>query len=273
MAVIRRAAIALVAATVCAATASAQGEGKRIAFVSCPILRNTEPVPCWMGEHAGQLYYLGPQGDLQASFYPPQFNHRMLVEGEISNERYCGGIVIKKARASVLPEVDQTCNVILPAMGYKEREDLRGPGPSGHRPKPGEPPIPEPPRARPAPGPAFTAPFGPRAFTAHFDADGHRMWREAQAAVNEAARYIRASNAKAVTVTGYRAAIRLADGKDYVEAQTIAQERAKVIAEALNTVGLPATTKVEVKWVDRASPATGAEADALARRVVIAVAP
>jgi outer membrane protein OmpA-like peptidoglycan-associated protein len=265
---LNRTAIAVLAIVACAATASAQSEGRRIAFVSCPVLRNTEPVPCWLGAYKGELYYLGPQGDLQADFYPPQFNHRMLVEGELTNERYCGGIVVRKARASVLPDIDPACNVILPAMGYKEREDLRGPGPSGHRGGPPEPPRPRPPTAAP-----FTAPFTPREFVAGFDADGARLWREAQAAVNEAARYVRASGARRVTVTGHRAAIRLMDGDDYVERETLAEERARAVAEALRTVGLPPDTKVEVRWNARPRPATGTAGDAEARRVVIVVSP
>ncbi len=263
--------VATAIVALCGATASAQ-TGKHIAFVSCPILRNTEPVPCWLGEHAGELYYLGPQGDLQAEFYPPQFNHKMLAEGIATNERYCGGIVLKQAKASVLPDFDATCNVMLPAMGYSERKDLRGPGPSGHRPAPGEKAAPEPPRPRP-PQVQYTAPFTPKEFVATFDADTDRMWRSAQGAMNEALRYARAAKAKQITVTGYRAAIKLADGKDFVERESVAMSRAKVIEEAIRTQGLPEGAKLEVKWVTRPSASTGTERDAAARKVVIAVAP
>ena len=250
-----------------AATASAQPVGQRIAFVSCPILRNTEPVPCWLGEHRGQLYYLGPQGDLQAEFYPPQFNHRMLAEGVVTGETYCGGLVLKQAKASVLPDIDPACNVMLPAMGYKESDKLRGPGPSGHR---GEV---EPPRPRPPEPPAPTPPYKAQEFTALFDADTDRMWRQAQASMTSAARYARDINARTVTVTGHRAAIRLIDGKDYVERQEVAESRAKVIAEALKVAGLPAGAKVETRWVARPLPSNGTERDAASRKVVISVAP
>ena len=99
------------ALALCAVTASAaQTPGQRLVFVGCPILRNTEPVPCWLGAYKDQLYYLGPQGDLGAEFYPPQFNHRMLVEGVVSSEHKCGGAVLTRVRASVLPDIDPTCH-------------------------------------------------------------------------------------------------------------------------------------------------------------------
>ena len=78
-----------------AGSASAEAASQTRIFVGCPVLRNTT-LPCWMGISAGELYYLGPQGDLGADFYPPEFEHRMLVEGTVSNEpKICGGVVLK----------------------------------------------------------------------------------------------------------------------------------------------------------------------------------
>jgi outer membrane protein OmpA-like peptidoglycan-associated protein len=252
------------------ATGASAGEAahKRIAFVSCPMVRNTE-VPCWLSAYAGELYYIGPQGDLGAEFYPPQLGHKVLVEGELSNdERICGGVVLKEVTASVLPEQDVSCNTILPAQGYPAPPNERGTGPSGVR--GGEPPAPPPPR--PAPPPP-QPPFKAQSFTAYFNADTSRMWRPAQAAVRAAATYANQSKAAAVEVTGYRAAIKLMDGKTFTEDQGLARERAQVIAEALNTLGLPKDTKVTLKWVERPEGNTGDERDAKARRAEIRVLP
>ncbi len=252
-----------------AVSASAQEAAQRLVFVGCPILRNTDPIPCWMGDYAGELYYLGPQGDLTADFYPPQFNHKMLVEGTVANApRFCGGIVLKDVKVSVLPDLDPTCNITLPAQGYAERDDIRGSGPSGVR---GTPP--EPPRPRPAAPPPPPPPYGAKDFVATFDADTDRMWRQAQTAVTEAASYANLSHARTVEVTGYRAAIRLSDGKDFVERDVVAEERAKTVAEGLRTIGLPAATKITVNWEAKPTPASGTPKDATDRRVVIAVKP
>lgn len=256
-------------AAVLAAT-TVQAAGQRMVFVGCPILRDAAPAPCWLGAHEGQLYYLGPQGSLAAEFYPPQFNHRMLVEGELTEERWCGGIVLKHAKASVLPDIDPACNVMLPNEGYAEKAGLRGTGPSGTR---GGGPETERREPRPAAPPKPEPPFKAQSFTATFDADTDRAWRPAQDAVTAAARYASAIKARSVTITGYRAAIRLSGGTDYVERADIAESRARVIETALRTVGLPDGVKVDVKWVTRPAPSTGTARDAEARRVIITVNP
>lgn len=251
-----------------ATAAQAQGPAQRLVFVGCPMLRNTPPVPCWLGRAGGQLYYLGPQGDLGAAFYPPQFNHQMLVEATLSDApSQCGAIVLKDVHASVLPDLDPTCNVILPAEGLSESDKIRGPGPSGAR---GE--SPEVARRPPAPAP-FSSPFTVKTFVAPFDADTDRLWREAQTAVNEAARYAKAAKASAIEVTGYRAAIRLSDGKTFVEHAGLSEARAKAVAENLRTLDLPTATTLKVVWIDKPAPATGTARDAEARRVVISVKP
>ena len=259
---------ALLALLLCATTAQAQTP-ERLVFVGCPILRNTKPVPCWMGEAAGQLYYLGPQGDLQAAFYPPQFNHQMLVEATIDKgQTFCGGIVLKNVHASVLPQIDQTCNVTLPAQGYEEHSDVRGSGPSGVRDAPPPPPLP-----RPAPPEAPKPPFAARTYAVPFDADATRLWREAQTAITAAARYAAAAKASSIEVVGYRAAIRLSNGKDYVERKDLDQDRASVVATALKTLGLPDGVKLIVRWENKPLAGTGTAKDAENRRVIIVVKP
>jgi hypothetical protein len=85
-------------------------------FLACPIVRDTKTVPCWLAETDGETYFLGIQEDTGAAWYPPQLGHRVLVEGTISNEpRVCGGVVLKPVVTSVMPELDASCNTMLPA--------------------------------------------------------------------------------------------------------------------------------------------------------------
>lgn len=247
--------------------ACAPSAGTEIVFVSCPILRNTN-IPCWLGESDGDLYYLGPQGDLTAAFYPPEFRHRMLVEAVIADgPQVCGGIALKSVRVSVLPELDINCNSMLPAAGYPDPPHMRGTGPSGVR-GGAAPPPPE--RPKPA---EYQAPFKARTFTASFNADGERLWQSAQTAIAEAARYASAASASRIEVTGYRAAMRLSNGQKFVEQEGIAQRRADAVLQALRTIGVPERARVVVSWQRAAVAASGLEANLNARRVSILVVP
>ena len=111
-------------------------DGPRKNFVSCPIVRDTASVPCWLAEYDGELYFLTIQSDVTSPVTPPWLGHRVLVEGTVSAEpRICGGIVLKPVHLSVMPEPDASCNTMLPA---EERYNLtfeppRPPGPSKGR--------------------------------------------------------------------------------------------------------------------------------------------
>jgi hypothetical protein len=115
---------------------SVGADGPRKNFVSCPIVRDTASVPCWLSEYDGELYYLTIQSDVTSPVTPPWLGHRVLVEGTVSAEpRICGGIVLKPVHLSVMPEADASCNTMLPA---EERYNLtfeppRPPGPSKGR--------------------------------------------------------------------------------------------------------------------------------------------
>lgn len=249
-----------------AASSMAQAWGKQIVFVGCPILRNTT-LPCWLGEDHGELYYLGPQGDLTAKFYPPEFQHKMLVEGEIADApRICGGIVLKPVKVSVLPELDLTCNVTLPAAGFADPPNNRGPGPSGAR---GVAPKPPP---RPAPL-VYEAPFIVRSFDVKFNADSERLWMEAQSAIEAAARYADAAEARRIDIKGYRAVTRLSSGQNYAEREDMAKRRAEAVEQALRTVGVPAKTHLKIGWQESAVPSSALKPGADGRRVSVTVVP
>jgi hypothetical protein len=81
------------------------------------------------------LYYLGIQTDVSAEFRPPWLGHQVLVEADVSDKpRICGGIVLEPVHVTPMPELDPSCNTILPAEAqYTIDFNPRPPGPSGGR--------------------------------------------------------------------------------------------------------------------------------------------
>ena len=55
-------------------------DGPRKNFVSCPIVRDTASVPCWLTEYEGETYFLTVQSDVTAPVTPPWLGHRVLVK-------------------------------------------------------------------------------------------------------------------------------------------------------------------------------------------------
>jgi outer membrane protein OmpA-like peptidoglycan-associated protein len=202
---------------------------KRANFVACPIVRNTY-VPCWLAQHEGELYYLGPQGDLGAPFRAPQLKHRALIEGVVSDEpRICGGIVLKDVNVSVLPELDESCNTILPAEGHSDPPHHRTPGPSNSEPE-GRPRP-----AREAPKPPFT----PQSFDVPFEFDvGQRLFSRESQNVTAAARYALASKARQVEVIGYRGGALLSSGERMMEREDVGTQRAEMVRNMLIHAGV-----------------------------------
>ena len=45
---------------------------QQLNFVTCPIVRDTRTVPCFLAEYEGETYYLVVQQDISADQYPPQ---------------------------------------------------------------------------------------------------------------------------------------------------------------------------------------------------------
>ena len=114
-----------------AADKDSPAPGDHRSFVGCPVIRDTKTVPCWLEEYKGELYYLGIQQDAAAEFYPPQLGHKALVEGVVTDQpRICGGVVLKPVKVSVIPDLDPSCNTMLPAIDeYTVPFAPRGPGP------------------------------------------------------------------------------------------------------------------------------------------------
>jgi len=244
------------------AAVSLGGEEPRKNFVSCPIIRDTASVPCWLAEYEGELYFLTLQSDVTAPVTPPWLGHRVLVEGTVSAEpRICGGVVLKPVHLSVIAEPDASCNTMLPAEARYNLtfEPPRPPGPSK-----GRLAFDNGPSAPPAPTSST------RAFVVPYDFDGLVGFNHARV-LTEILDFARAVNAAEVEIEGYRGAARLSNGQTMVEDATIGKRRAEQVAMLLQGANLKSPS-YKVRWHDEPASATGID-DYLSRRAVVTVRP
>ena len=221
-----------------AQTAAAQ----QLNFVTCPVVRDTRTVPCFLADYEGETYYLAVQQDISADQYPPQLLHEVLVEGTIEKgPRVCGGIPLKPVKLSVLPEINQACNTILPAEPGIEAPPTRRPaGPSTRQ--PGGAPA-----ARPAAPVRPAPPFTEREWRVLYDFDSAFLFSRDTRSVNQAADYAVASKAKRIEIEAHRGATLLSNGKVFVEGETIAAQRAERVVTLLKGLGAdPASVNVRV---------------------------
>ena len=257
-------AISLVALAVVAVVARAAPEpGERLSFVSCPIVRDTRSVPCWLSEYEGELYYLTIQSDVSAAVQPPMLGHQVLVEGVVKDgPRICGGVVLEPVRLSVMPELDANCNTLLPAEDrYTIDFNPRPPGPSAGR----LAFAPDPTAPRPPP-PRFE---GLQTLELYFDFDKGVSFRHPAdlMAILQRARAIGATRAR---VTGVRGAHRLTDGTLLRESPAIGRRRAEEVARLLEGAGL--NVPLTVDWQDGEPEADGID-DWRTRRVTVVLEP
>ena len=231
-------------------------------FVSCPIVRDTSSVPCWLAEHNGELYFLTLQTDVSAPVNPPSLGHRVLVEGTVSKEpRICGGVVLNPVHLSVL-ERDASCNTMLPA---EDRYNLtfeppRPPGPSKGRLAFDN--------AAPAAAPAPAVTGSTREFVVSYPFDGLIGFTHA-GALTAILNFARAANAREIEIVGHRGAVRLSNGQTIVEEPTIGKKRAEQIAMLLRGANLKGPS-FKVSWREEAAAADGVD-DHLSRRVIVTV--
>jgi len=231
--------------------------GQQRNFVSCPIVRDTKTVPCFLAEYEGETYYLGIQQDITSDFHPPQLKHEVLVEGRIAEgPRVCGGIPLQPVSISVLKEVNLACNTLLPAEpGMEAPAALRGPGPSSHR----------------SEGVSTTRQplTGRQEFTVLYAFNDDYLEFAANQVVTQAAAYAKRIAASNVKVSGYRATSILSNGDHLVEKAGLAEKRAQNIRTLLRGLGVPS---VVVEWSNEAEPGDG-QTDPSRRRVTIVVTP
>ena len=244
---------------------SVVGAQQRLNFVSCPIVRDTASVPCWLAEYEGEVYFLTLQTDVSAPVTPPWLGHRVLVEGTVSAEPdICGGKVLTPVRLSVL-ERDASCTTMLPA---EERYNLtfeppRPPGPSRGRLAFDNAPAPAS-AAAAAPAPASAT----REFVVSYPFDGLVGFNHA-GVLTGILEFARTSDAREVEIVGHRGAVRLSNGQTIIEEPAIAQKRAEQVAALLQGAGLRGPS-FKVSWHAEAAAATGAD-DYLSRRAVVTV--
>lgn len=244
-------------------SASVVAAQQRTNFVTCPIVRDTASVPCWLAEYDGELYFLTLQTDVSAPVNPPSLGHRVLVEGTVSTEpRICGGIVLNPVHLSVL-ERDASCNTMLPA---EDRYNLtfeppRPPGPSKGRLAFDNA---APPAAAPPPAAAASA----REFVVSYPFDGLVGFTHA-GALGAILNFARTANAREIEIVGHRGAVRLSNGQTMVEESNIGKKRAEQIAMLLQGANLKGPA-YKVTWHDEAAAADGVD-DHLSRRVVVTV--
>lgn len=231
--------------------------GQQRNFVSCPIVRDTKTVPCFLAEYDGELYYLGIQQDITSEFHPPQLKHEVLVEGRIvPGPRVCGGIPLQPVSISVVKEVNLACNTLLPPEpGIEAPAAPRGPGPSSRRPEGGR-----------APREPLT---GRQEFTVLYAFNDDYLEYAANQVVTEAAGYAKRIGASSVKVSGFRATTLLSNGERLVEKAGLAEKRAQNIATLLRGLGVAGVT---VEWKSDAEPGDG-QADPTRRRVTVVVTP
>lgn len=250
----------LAAALALVCIGAAPPPGATVNFVGCPLVRDTQEVPCWLAEHRGRLYFLGAQSDISSPFYPPQLGHRALVEGVATNRTLCGGIVLEQVKVSVL-KASAPCQTILPAQGYRIAKGRHGTGANT------EPPGPRPPAELPPP----PRPYKPTTYILQFDFDREFIALHNAIQLQQAVALAKAARPAAIVVTGYRAATRLSDGRQMAEQTDVARRRAQQVADFLRDLGMP-TENLKVAWVDGALPGDGVR-DWEGRRVTVEITP
>jgi hypothetical protein len=264
MSAARRSSIACIAVFSAAAAGAATPPANHRNFVSCPIVRDTPTVPCWLAEYHGELYYLGIQTDVSAEFHPPLLGHKVLVEGTVKDApRICGGIVLEPLKISPLAELDGTCNTILPAEEqYTVPFAPRPPGPSGGRLAFDAPPGT--PRAAPAP---LT---GAQDFTLYYDFDVGVGGRHSST-LSRIYEYASSQRNAKLAIACQRGAVLISDGTSLTEREDLPVIRAQELAKLLHGAGI-ASEAMHIETRKQLSVPKG-DSDWQERRCVVRVEP
>lgn len=250
---------ALVLALIAPTQAFAQS-GDVVRFISCPVYRDADAgrkSGCWLATDPAS----GVRYDVTLSPTKPDWNFAVLVEGRVADEQdnACGGLVLTPARVSIL--TDACPRHMLPAEDYPGRAFV----------------LPERnvrPLAEDIPAPQ--GPYEDRQFNIFFDFDrDFVIYQYGDYLLDQAIRWIRAADPKAITITGYAATLPAeVSGQEIAERPRIARARAERIAEALRLAGIDPDL-IEVRAETAAGVADLADADGLAeasrRRVEISV--
>jgi outer membrane protein OmpA-like peptidoglycan-associated protein len=259
---------------------AAPAVGTAVSFLACPVARDTGPDTdvCFFAEYQGNRYALINPPDWGV----PQLQHRVLVEGHVKEGPSACGATLIDGRASVLVDIDETCNVLLPYDGTikgtaggvfnsgspEQRafaQDLARR--SALEPRLSlEPAILDPPMTVPP-----TAPFQSHMLAITYPFDSDRGSGLDMVKLKELAEFARAAKARVVQVIGYRASSRLSDGSELTEKEDIARMRATKIAIILAGLGVDIRV-TRVRWEGAAAPGSGDD-DWRNRKVQVIVNP
>ena len=223
---------------------------QNLSFVTCPVVRDTKTVPCWLAEYEGETYYLGKQGGVAQDFYPPQLNHEVLVEGVVvAGPRVCGGVPLQPVKASVLLEINRACNTILPVEDGIEA-----------------------PQAVPSRDPvSWVRSNSTSETTIYFDFDNDFLSLHTTAAIQRIAEQFLQTKAAAIELSAFRGSSRLSNGKELVEQSGTAALRAMKVQEILAGLGVPQTA-VRVRVQAEYRKPDGIE-DPWSRKVTLSIKP
>lgn len=249
--------------------------GDYVAFVTCPLLRDTPELPCWMARYKGRLYYLGIQEGRThlSTWYQPQMKHKMLVQGVVAaRPDVCGGVPLDRMTVSDLPEVSPECDTkMLPTQGFVSPKGRPlGPDPSSV----GGPQV----LRGPAPGApelytkADIAARRALRFDVHYNFDSDFLiFPQEQNRVVQLKEYVQAIGAREIRMTAHRASALLTGGKVIVENAAIPANRRDNIVTVLKAIGVPVDI-IKSEVLTTPEPARGL-GDNLGQRVDIEVIP
>jgi len=210
------------------------GSGQRISFVSCPYVRDSVPTPLWLTDYEGETYFLRAQQNTTANVRHPQLKHKVLVEGVISDEpRIAGGIVLNPLQLSVLPDVDISCDTILPADGSRVEFSRRPPGPGGS----GAGRVANDQKRRAFAQRLWADEYTPdpvdnpevKTYEIRFEFEGSIVTIPDYANILRMVKYARDVDAKRIQITGQRGSVLLSDGTTITESEATTAKRVDAV--------------------------------------------
>ncbi len=247
---------ALLSLTAAAAFAAGLPAQKSLSFISCPVYRDTNQgrkSGCWLADD----HESGARYDISGGRAKPQIGREVLVEGVVSDAPdTCGGIVLTPLHTAVL---ETRCPpVMLPPENF--------PGRAFHVSLNSVLPPIDVERQPPPP------PYASQQWLIEFNFQSDfLLYQYSEVILDAAARYILASRAKRVLVTGFSATQPLqVSGRVLAEAQGLARARAESVAEALRRLGVdPQIMQVSWHGNPEAVEADDGLAEPSKRRVII----
>ncbi|MDB5439259.1 MAG: hypothetical protein JWM33_1686 [Caulobacteraceae bacterium] len=250
-----------------------------VSFLACPIARDTGPDTdlCFLAEYQGRQYALTNPSD----FGQPQLKHQVLVEARVLDGPPVCGATPLEGRVSVMAELDDACNQVLPYDGsvkgaaggifYSGPPEQRAAAQDLARRAVLDPRLsvqPVLPEALPAAPPQ--PPYAEQSLDIYYPFDSDRASGPDMLALTNLVAYAKAAGARTVTVGSQAGVSLLSSNERLAEAGGMAERRAEKLKGIMTGLGLaPQTIQIRDTLPP---PPTGIE-DWKARRVSIVVTP